>query len=48
MKQHGVLPRKGGLLDQDPRFVEAADLIAEEAHAIRKRMEPGPPGTKKL
>jgi hypothetical protein len=41
-----VLPRDGGWLDQDPRFVEAVNVVADEAAAARKAIEdsvePGP------
>lgn len=37
LRQHGVMPRKGGLLSQDPRFIEAHGLINEEIFAVAKR-----------
>ncbi|MEK0431090.1 MAG: hypothetical protein RL139_894 [Gemmatimonadota bacterium] len=43
LKLHGVMPRAGGLLDQDPRFVEGATIITEEIYrAQRRRAEQAP------
>lgn len=33
---HGVMPRAGGLLDQDPRWVEGVKIIEGALAAVRK------------
>lgn len=33
-RAHGVMPEAGGLLDQHPRFLEAAEIIADEQSRV--------------
>jgi hypothetical protein len=36
LRRHGVMPRIGGLDDQDPLFVEAVDVIEDELSKIKE------------
>ena len=39
-REHHVMPNAGGLLDQDPRWVEALTLVDNEIAAIRTAAVP--------
>ena len=36
MKKNGVLPRQGGKLDQDPKWIEAVAIIDNELETLKR------------
>lgn len=38
LKEHGILPAAGGLVDQAPTFVDAIDVIGDALAEARKAM----------
>lgn len=46
LREHGVLPRAGGRLDQDPRWLDAIDVITHESEQTRRLMANGGGQTK--
>ena len=41
LRDHHVMPRAGGRLDQDPRWLDAIDVITHESETTRRLLAGG-------